>query len=54
MPAIFYREASEPAAGNGPNVASFEAWGPLAKALGMLTPELRGDAVYARHGGKQK
>lgn len=51
---FFYCEANEAAAGSGPNVASFETWEPLAKALGMLTPKLRGDTVYARHGGKQE
>ncbi len=47
MPAIFYREAYEAAAGHAPDVASFETWEQLAKALGMLAPEKQRDAVYA-------
>ncbi len=47
MPAIFYREAYEAAAGRAPDVASFETWEQLAKALDKLTPEQRCDAVYA-------
>ena len=47
MPAIFHREAYEAAAGHLPDVASFETWEQLAKALDKLTPEQRCDAVYA-------
>ena len=47
MPAIFHREAYEAAAGRAPDVASFETWEQLAKALDKLTPEQRCDAVYA-------
>lgn len=47
MPAYFYREAYEAAAGRAPDVASFESWEQVAKALDKLTPEQRYDAVYA-------
>ena len=47
MPIIFHREAYEAAAGRAPDVAAFETWEQLAKALDKLTPEHRCDAVYA-------
>ena len=47
MPAIFHREAYEAASGRAPDVAAFETWEQLAKAMDKLTPEQRCDAVYA-------
>lgn len=47
MPSIFHREAYEAAAGYAADIASFETWEQLAKALDKLTPEQRCDAVYA-------
>lgn len=47
MLTIYYREASEPAAGSAPNVTTLGTSKQLAKARDMLTPEQRCDAVYA-------
>jgi len=44
---VFHREAHKAAAGCALDVASFETWEQLAKALDKLTPEQRCDAVYA-------
>ncbi len=51
MPAIFYREAFEAAAGEKPidgiDDEHFTSWEKLAEALDRLSPEQRCDAVYA-------
>lgn len=47
MPAILHLEAYERAAGHAPDVALFETWDQLAKALDERTAEQRCDAVFA-------
>jgi len=47
MPANFYREANEAAAGHAADIAAFTTWEQLTEALDKLTPEQHCDAVYA-------